>query len=443
MSSTDIDPRRLLPSVDALLRAPELAVLLETQPRGVVTDAVRLVLDGRRRHGTPEPAHVLAAEVAALVRPSLARVINATGVVLHTNLGRAPLAARAIAAAVAAAGSASLEWDAVTGGRGSRHDHVVSHVRALTGAESACVANTNAGGVLLALVALAGGGEVLVSRGQLVEIGGGFRVPDVLAASGCRLVEVGTTNRTRLADYEGALTPATRAILRVHPSNFRVVGFTQETPLGDLAALARDHGLSLIDDVGSGALTDDSAWPDEPDVRTSVTAGSDLVCFSADKLLGGPQAGVLAGTAASVARARSHPLMRALRPDKLTLAALEATLALHRDAESQGEIPVVAMLRTPTEALTGRARELAAATGGRVVPSVGRVGGGTLPLHEVAGAAVALEDRRGADALAAALRAGHTPVAAVVRDGAVLLDVLALTPEDLADLPGLVETARG
>ncbi|HSJ73126.1 MAG TPA: L-seryl-tRNA(Sec) selenium transferase, partial [Miltoncostaeaceae bacterium] len=304
------DPRRALPSVDAVLREPGVADLLAQAPRAAVVDAVREALEGRRARG--DGADGLAEEVAAGLRPSLRRALNATGVILHTNLGRAPLAPEAVEAAAAAARYSTLEWDPAGGGRSSRQDHLVRHLRALTGAEAACVTTSNAGAVLLALVAL-GGGEVLVSRGQLVEIGGGFRVPEVLAASGRRLVEVGTTNRTRLADYEGAIGAETRAILRVHPSNFRVVGFAEEASIGELAVLARERGLALIDDLGSGALRPAPRLAGEPDAAASVAAGCDLVAFSGDKLLGGPQAGILVGSAAAVERARRHPLMRALR----------------------------------------------------------------------------------------------------------------------------------
>jgi L-seryl-tRNA(Ser) seleniumtransferase len=363
--------------------------------------------------------------------------------VLHTNLGRAPLGEEAVRAAVEAAGYSTLEWDPATGGRGSRHAHVVAHLRALTGAEDACVANTNAGAVLLALVALASGREVVVSRGQLVEIGGGFRVPEVLAASGCRLVEVGTTNRTRIADYAAACGPDTAVLLRVHPSNFRVMGFTEDTSLADLVTLAHDRGLLVVDDLGSGALSADPAYRGEPDVRGAVAGGADVVCFSGDKLLGGPQAGIVVGTREAVARIRSHPLMRALRPDKLTLAALGATLALHRDPERARErIPALRMLSSSADELRHRAESLAAATGGEVVETAGRVGGGALPLEEVPSHAVALDDPRGADALAAALRAGDPPVAARVHEGRVLLDVLTMGEDDLAALPGLVAAAR-
>ncbi|HVH01021.1 MAG TPA: L-seryl-tRNA(Sec) selenium transferase [Miltoncostaeaceae bacterium] len=434
------DPRRALPSVDAALRWPELAAILEGAPRGAVVDAVRDALAGRRARG--EGAEGLAGEVAAALRPSLRRAVNATGVILHTNLGRAPLAAEAVDAAAAAARYATLEWDPATGERGSRQDHLVGHLHALTGAPSACIATSNAGAVLLALLALAGGGEVLVSRGQLVEIGGGFRVPEVLAASGCRLVEVGTTNRTRIEDYEAAIGPETRAILRVHASNFRIVGFTEEAAIEELARLARRRGLALIDDLGSGALRPEALLAGEPDAAASVAAGCDLVAFSADKLIGGPQAGILVGRAEAVERARRHPMMRALRPDKLILAALEATLALHRDPRLARErIPALAALHRAPAERRARADRLAADLGGDVVATVGRMGGGALPLAELPSFAAALGDPEPA-ALAAALRAGEPAVAGRLRDGRVLLDVLALDREDLAALPALVARAR-
>jgi L-seryl-tRNA(Ser) seleniumtransferase len=423
--------------VNAVLDQPDVAVLLDRFPRAQVVDAVRGALADRReqRVGTTG----IAADVAARLVPSLRRVINATGVVLHTNIGRAPLAVEAIAAALDAAGYGTLEWEPETGERGSRHDHVVAHLRALTGAEAACVANTNAGAVLLALVALASGKEVIVSRGQLVEIGGGFRVPEVLSASGCRLVEVGTTNKTRTADYERAIGPDTAAILRVHPSNFRVVGFTEEAGLDDLTALARSRGLVVIDDLGSGALTDDPVYRDEPGVRTSVAAGVDIAAFSGDKLLGGPQCGILVGSADAIGRCRAHPLMRALRCDKLTLAALEATLALHRDPDhARSRIPALAMLSAEPDALAERARMLAGRIGGEVVPTVGRVGGGSLPLAALSSFAVALPASDGPDALAAWLRRRSIPVVARVHDGRVLIDVLTLSDRDLDDLPGLL-----
>ena len=435
------DPRRSLPSVDAALTGAGIAELLDTHPRGQVVDAVRAAIDARRRNGGGLDG--LAEDVAHRVRPSLRRVINATGVILHTNLGRAPLAPQAAAAVAEAMGTSNLEWDADTGERGSRQDHVVEHLRALTGAESAAVANTNAGGILLALVALAGGKEVIVSRGQLVEIGGGFRVPEVLTASGCRLVEVGTTNKTRAVDYERAIGPDAAVILRVHPSNFRVVGFTEEAPLDELVALAHDRGLIVIDDLGSGALTSDPIYRGEPDVHSSVAAGVDVTCFSSDKLMGGPQGGILVGTADAIGRCRRHPLMRALRPDKLTIAALEATLALHRDPGSaRASIPTLTMLAAQQDTLRERAEGLAASIGGDVVATVGRVGGGSLPMEELPSFAVALDGDHGADALVARLRACEPHVAARVAEGRVLLDVLTLSDDDLVLLPALVRSAR-
>ena len=438
--STD-DPRRALPSVDAALAHPGIAELLQRHPRGQVVDAVRAAIDDRRRSGSV--VDDLVADVAHRLRPSLRRVINATGVILHTNLGRAPLASRAAAAVADAMGTSNLEWDTETGERGSRQDHVVEHLRALTGAESAAVANTNAGGMLLALVALASGKEVIVSRGQLVEIGGGFRVPEVLTASGCRLVEVGTTNKTRIADYERAITADTAVLLRVHPSNFRVVGFTEDASLDELVALAHTRGLVVIDDLGSGAMSGDAIYRGEPDVRTSVAAGVDVTCFSTDKLMGGPQGGVLLGRAEAIERCRKHPLMRALRPDKLTIAALEATLALHRDPDTaRRDIPTLAMLAATPKLLRERAEALAAAVGGEVVETIGRVGGGSLPTEDVPSFAVALDSADGPDALAARLRGCDPHVAARVVDGRVVLDVLTLSQDDLAVLPDLVESIR-
>ncbi len=421
-----------------VIALPELVALLDRFPRMQVIDAVRDTLADRRERRAGSDG--LANDVAARLTPSLRRVINATGVVLHTNLGRAPLAEEAIAAVVAVSGYGTLEWDPVTGERGSRHDHIVAHLQALTGAEAACVANTNAGAVLLALVALATGKDVIVSRGQLVEIGGGFRIPEVLTASGCRLVEVGTTNKTRASDYEDAVGPNAAAILRVHPSNFRVVGFTEEASLDELVAVAHRRNLVVIDDLGSGALTDDAIYRDEPDVRTSVATGVDVAAFSGDKLLGGPQSGILVGTADAINRCKAHPLMRALRCDKLTLAALEATLALHRDpAYARTHIPSLAMLSADPHDLEARANLLAGGLAGEVVPSIGRVGGGALPLAELPSFAVSLPTPDGPDALAARLRSGATPIVARVTEGRLLLDVLTLTDRDVAELPHLLK----
>lgn len=427
--------------MERILGDPMVRELLDHHPRGEVVDAVRAILGERRAaHGGPDG---LVEDLVARLPPSLGPVVNATGIIIHTNLGRAPLAPAAIAAAVSAAGASSLEWDRRAGRRGSRHDHVSGHLVALTGAEDACAVNTNAGALLLALCSL-GGGEVIVSRGQLVEIGGGFRVPEVLAASGLRLVEVGTTNRTRIADYAAAVRGSTVGILRVHPSNFRTVGFTEEAPLVDLARLASERELVLIDDLGSGVLVADPRLPGEPDARAGVRAGSDLVCFSGDKLLGGPQAGLIVGRRAAVERCKAHPLMRALRPDKLTLAALEATLALHRDPErAWREIPTLRMIGTSSEERRRRADSLAQAVGGEVVETVGRAGGGTLPLLELSSWAVAVDWPGDPDELARRLRTGEPPVAGRVAAGRLLIDVLALTDRDMESLPGLLARARG
>jgi L-seryl-tRNA(Ser) seleniumtransferase len=371
------------------------------------------------------------------LRPSPRRVLNATGVVVHTNLGRAPLAGSARAAVAAAAeGYSNLELDLATGERGSRHDHVEALLREVTGAEAAMAVNNCAAAVLLAAAALAGPGrEVVVSRGQLIEIGGGFRIPEVVAQAGARLVEVGTTNRTRLGDYAAALSDQTGAILRAHPSNFRTLGFTEEVEIEALCSL----GAPVIDDVGSGVLADDlEVLADEPAVRRSVRAGAAVVCFSGDKLLGGPQAGVMVGTRDAVQACRRHPLARAARIDKLSLAALHATLALYRDPElARAELPVLAMLDVAPDVLDARARRLADGCGGEVVASTAKVGGGALPLLELPGPAVAIEV-----ALAEPLRAGDPPVIGRISDGRLLLDVRTLTDDEAELAAAAVRAAR-
>lgn len=392
-------------------------------PRPVAVAAARAVLAKRREEllaGASEPADLAARArewAEAATRPSLRRVLNATGVIVHTNLGRAPLAAAARDAVLAAAeGYSNLEW--ADGERGSRHVHVEPLLRELTGAEAGFAVNNGAGAALLAAAALAGpGSEIIVSRGQLVEIGGGFRVPDVIAQAGARLAEVGTTNRTRLSDYADALGPDTGAVLRVHRSNFVQLGFVEEVGIESLCEL----GVPVIDDVGSGALDPIHA---EPAVRRSVSAGASLVVFSGDKLLGGPQAGILVGRAEAVEAARRHPLARALRIDKLSLAALEATLRLHRDAPEQ--IPVLAMLDATD--LRGRAERLAAAVpGATVIESTARVGGGALPLVELPGPVAALPD----DSLVEPLRRADPPLVGRVEDGRLLLDPRTLSEAEL------------
>ncbi|HKI90946.1 MAG TPA: L-seryl-tRNA(Sec) selenium transferase [Gaiellaceae bacterium] len=426
---------RDLPSVDELARAAG-------DPLAV--DAARAVLARARdeiRAGA-EPGDIAARlrdELATARAPSLRRVLNATGVLVHTNLGRAPLPEEALARVVdAARGYSNLELDLGEGVRGSRQDHLAAILHRLTGAEAALVVNNNAGAVLLALAALAEGREVIVSRGELIEIGDGFRIPDVLARSGARLVEVGTTNRTRAADYERALGDETALLLRVHQSNFRVVGFTELPRLEELAAVARRRGVPLVDDLGSGALQprDTLSLGDrEPSARESLAAGADLVCFSGDKLLGGPQAGIVVGRADLVEKLRRHPLQRALRIDKLSLAALEGTLLLHLDAPER--IPVLRMLAQEPAAVRARAGRLATATGGEVEETIGRVGGGALPLAELPSFACSLDE-----SLAAPLRAGEPPVVGIVRDGRLLLDCLTLTDAEAGEVEAAVAACR-
>jgi L-seryl-tRNA(Ser) seleniumtransferase len=360
-------------------------------------------------------------------------VLNATGVIVHTNLGRAPLAAAALARVEEVARSYSnLELDLASGARGSRQSHVADALRRLTGAEAALVVNHNAAAVLLAVAALAEGREVVVSRGELVEIGDGFRIPDVLARSGARMVEVGTTNRTRAADYEQAIGPDTAALLRVHQSNYRIVGFTEAVPTRDLARIAAAAGLPLVDDLGSGSLLDLGG---EPTAAASIADGADLVCFSGDKLLGGPQAGIVGGRADLVERLRVHPLHRAVRADKLTLAALEGTLRLYLDGPER--IPVLRMLREDGGAVRARAERLAGLVDGTVEETVARVGGGALPLAEIPSFACALEET-----LAAALRLGDPPVVGIVRDGKLLLDCRTLRDAEIDEVAAAVAQCR-
>ena len=431
-------PRSLrdLPSIDKLLADERL----QDEPHELAVEAARSVLEHARaeiRTGRePEPlVDSVLAELARARRPSLRRVLNATGILVHTNLGRAPLAEAALERVrEVGAGYSNLEYDLERGERGSRQDHLGSLLERLTGAEAALVVNNNAAAVLLALAALAEGCEVVVSRGELIEIGDGFRIPDVLARSGARLVEVGTTNRTRAADYERAIGPETTLLLRVHQSNFRVVGFTERPALEELAEIAKRAGLPLVDDLGSGAL---AAVGDEPTPAQSLRAGADLVCFSGDKLLGGPQAGIVVGRAELVERLRRHPLQRALRADKLTLAALEGTLSLALDPRTRDRIPVLRMLHEPLEKVRARAERLVSLVGGDVEETVARVGGGALPLAELPSAACAVEE-----ALAEPLRLGEPPVIAVVRDGRTLIDCRTLADTDIDDVASAILAAR-
>jgi len=429
----------------ALPAVHELAAALDGAPVLAVA-AARLAIDECRTAllaGQPGPGDLVARAhevLAELERPSLRKVINATGVILHTNLGRAPLAASAReAVARAAEGYSNLELDLQSGERGSRHAHVESLLCELTGAEAAIVVNNGAAAVLLAAAALAGPGRaIVVARGQLVEIGGGFRIPEVIAQSGARMIEVGTTNRTRLSDYERALNNPddVGAIMRVHQSNFRTVGFVEDVPVQELCEL----GVPVIDDVGSGRMAE-AVGGEEPAVSDSVAAGSALVCCSGDKLLGGPQAGLMVGRREAVAAARRHPLARAMRIDKLSLAALEATLRLYRDPQrALREIPALAMLTADEATLAARAERLAAAIGdrARVIRAVAKVGGGTLPLLDLEGPAVALDGEP--ESVARALRAHDPPVIARIHAGIVMLDPRTLTEDDV---PLVVSAVRG
>ncbi len=421
-----------MPSVDELARESD-------DPLAV--DAARAVIARAREElrAGADPGDLgarLRDELAAARRPELRRVLNATGVVVHTNLGRAPLSRPALDRVLEAGRSYSnLEYDLAAGARGSRQDHVARILARLTGAETGIVVNNNAGAMLLALAALAEGREVVVSRGELIEIGDGFRIPDVLARSGARLVEVGTTNRTRAADYERAVHHETALLLRVHQSNFRVVGFTEQPSVADLAAVAKRHDLPLLDDLGSGALLE---LADEPTVRGALADGADLVCFSGDKLLGGPQAGIVVGRNELIERLRRHPLHRALRIDKLGLAALEGTLLLYLEPErALREIPVLRMLHEDLPTVRSRAERLAAAVGGEVEETIGRVGGGALPLTELPSFACAVEER-----LAEPLRLDEPPVIGIVRDGRLLLDCRTLADGDVDEVAAAVRRCR-
>jgi L-seryl-tRNA(Ser) seleniumtransferase len=413
--------------------------------------AARAVLEEARasvRAGSPAPAEAelaAAAEARAreLARPSLRPLVNATGVVLHTNLGRAPLAAGALDQVVAVArGYSNLEYELGSGERGDRHRHVAALLRELSGAEAAIAVNNNAAATLLALAALAGEGEVVVSRGELVEIGGSFRVPEILAQSGARLVEVGTTNRTRLADYAAAIGPRTSAILRVHRSNFRLVGFSEQPDAAELAALARERGVAMIDDLGSGAP---EPVRDEPTLRAAVAAGADAVCCSGDKLLGGPQAGIVAGRKEAVERCRRHPLARALRLDKLQLAALEGTLRAYREGGAAA-LPALAMIAAGEAELAARARRLSAAIGpaAAVERDAGAPGGGSLPGVELEGPVCAVDPGPGGAArLLARLRDRELPVVARIARERVVLDPRTISDAEADEAARAVREALG
>jgi L-seryl-tRNA(Ser) seleniumtransferase len=429
---------RRLPSVE------QLAARLEGVPKPLAVAGARAAIAAARDRlqAGGEVGDLPAAALTAL-QPSLRRVLNATGVIVHTNLGRVPLAAEAVRAVTGTAGGYSnLEYELDAGRRGSRQEHAEGLLRELTGAEAALVVNNCAAAVLVAAAALAGGRELIVSRGQLVEIGGSFRIPEVVAQSGARLVEVGTTNRTRVADYQGAIGPDTGALLRAHQSNFRTVGFVEEVAIEDLCGL----GVPVVDDVGSGALAE--AMPelaDEPPVRRSVRAGSAVVCFSGDKLLGGPQAGLMVGERGAIELCRSHPLARATRIDKLSLAALEATLRLYREPErARRELPVLRMLAQGETELQRRAEAMCDVLGGRarIVEASAKVGGGALPLLELEGPACAVDPGElGLEELAERLRTGDPPVIGRAHDGRLLLDPRTLDDAEAREAAEAVRAA--
>jgi L-seryl-tRNA(Ser) seleniumtransferase len=448
---------RALPSVDEVLRELDGA---DTLPRARVVEAVRAELDERRQAvlaaATPDDLARILVDAPAL-RPRieqrlatalawhLDRVVNATGVVLHTNLGRAPLGAEALERLrLVGRHYSNLELDVTTKERGSRYSHVDALLCRLTGAEASLVVNNNAAAVLLALESLGRGREVVVSRGELIEIGGAFRIPDIMTRSGARLVEVGTTNRTRAADYAAAIGPETALLLKVHPSNYRVIGFTETVATRELVELGRARGVPVMEDLGSGSLVDLRPWgfPYEPTAPETVAAGADLVTFSGDKLLGGPQAGIVVGRRVLVERLRKNPLNRALRIDKLTLAALEATLRAYEDPErARREIPTLRMLTEPEAGVRRRARRclrgLSAAIreslGARVVADRAQVGGGALPTMELPTSALALGSaRHPAETLDARLRAGRPPVIGRIAADRLLLDCRTIGDDEVA-----------
>jgi len=443
------DARRALPSVDAVLRE---AGELDERERDRLTAAIRDVLAEHRADARALDASAAARlareRIAQRDRPTLRPVLNATGVILHTNLGRAPLSARAVEAMREAAGSVSVEYDLAAGRRGERHGHAARILAEVTGAQDGVVVNNNAAAVLLALAALAGRREVIVARGELVEIGGGFRIPDVLARSGAKLVEVGTTNRTYLRDYAAAITDRTAAILRVHASNFRVIGFTASAASSELAALAHERGIAFVHDLGSGTLLETARYGlgAEQTVQDAVRAGPDVVTFSGDKLLGGPQAGLAVGTADAIAKLRAHPLMRAIRPDKTTIAGLVATLTAYRDGTAESELPVWRMIAATESELDQRARSLADALAragirAEVIETRSTVGGGSLPEETQPSRAVALDGH--ATRLAKALRDADVPAIGRVALERLALDLRSVLPEQDDLLARTVISALG
>ena len=451
---------RQIPKVDELMKQPMLLTLCETVPAQTVTQAVRQVLEDLRKDilaGNIEEMPAVEALCAGIVsdanrqaEPSLKKVINATGIILHTNLGRACISARAAAAAQEVAQSYStLEYNLQAGRRGTRYSHVESLLCKLTGAESALVVNNNAAAVLLILSDMAQGGQVITSRGELVEIGGSFRVPDIMEACGAELKEVGTTNKTHLWDYDRAINEKTRALMKVHTSNYRIVGFSETPTLPELAELAHSRGLPVIEDLGSGCLVDLQQFGiyGEPTVQDSVRAGVDVVSFSGDKLLGGPQAGIIVGKKAIVDKLKKHPLTRAMRVDKMTLAALEATLRSY-EIGAYNEIPTIAMLAVTQDQLRAKADALcglmtAAGISAEVVPTEGQVGGGSVPTQMLKSFAVAVQPAGvNLDQLETNLRLGSPAIVGRINHDRFLLDVRTLKESDYADIVRAVREAE-
>ncbi|MCL4474312.1 MAG: L-seryl-tRNA(Sec) selenium transferase [Actinobacteria bacterium] len=470
---------RALPSVEELAEAPELVDIIEQFGRGFVVESARSVIEALRRGildgkqidpddlGPAALGDAVAETAARIFEPSLKPLINATGVVVHTNLGRSVLAPEAIEAVVEAAASYSnLEYNLEAGKRGSRHDHITRIIVALTGAENALVVNNNAAAVLLALSVFGSGRDVIVSRGELIEIGGSFRIPDIMASSSARLVEVGTTNKTKLADYEKAIGPETAMLLHVHTSNYKVVGFTAEVGIRELAGLGHERGVVVVDDLGSGVLAELPALGGEPSVHDSLAAGADVITFSGDKLLGGPQAGIIVGKSEYIEKMKAHPMARAMRVDKMTLAALQATLSIYlKPGEALTRIPTLRMLSEPDEALRARAEEMAGrlrkvlengvnigeaagAEGSTGAAAIGveqatsKVGGGALPLLEldswvcsVIPASITVDD------LAARLRETDPPVIGRIHKEKLLLDARTVLPGQVGAVIGALSQA--
>ncbi len=441
---------RQLPSVDRLVNQAYAATLIERFGRSMVLDTIQKVLDGIRRD--PQAEKVELTEQVILKRsenlleqqlkPTLTRVINASGVVLHTNLGRAPLCLSAMKAIQeSASGYSTLEYDVEQGKRGSRSVHASNLLQQLTGAGDALVVNNNAGAVLLCLSALAKRRGVVISRSQLVEIGGGFRIPEVMKQSGARLVEIGTTNRTHLGDYESALQDGVALLMRAHTSNFKLVGFTAQPELEELVSIAQQYGVPVLDDLGSGALLDTAKYglAHEPMVQESLKAGADLVCFSADKLLGGPQAGIILGKADLIARLKRHPLARAIRADKLCLAALSATLLHYLKGDAECEIPVWRMISASMDELKKRAEGWQRQVGGEVIEERSTIGGGSLPEETLPTYVLSFDIPR-VDQFAARLRQAKPALIARVQNGRLLLDPRTVLQEEDDQVVEIIKT---